>query len=88
EDPTFHLANDWQQVEKDLRDSPALDGIGRNEFLSAVSLLVTGEKGNAGGQREDILKLSLSEYKAAAHDLRITFHEVAEFLAQRRILSL
>lgn len=88
EDPTFHLANDWQQVEKDLRDSPALDGIGRNEFLSAVSLLVTGEKGNAGGQREDVLKLSLSEYKAAAHDLRITFHEVAEFLAQRRILSL
>ena len=87
EDPTFHLATDWQEVEKDLRTSPALDGIGRTEFLSAVSLLVSGEKGRAGGQREDILKLSLTEYKAAANDLRITFREVSEFLAERCILN-
>ena len=87
EEPTFHLATDWQEVEKDLRKSPALDGIGRTEFLSAVSLLVSGEKGRAGGQREDILKLSLTEYKAAANDLRITFREVSEFLAERCILN-
>ena len=88
EDPSFHLAADWQEVEKDLRKSPALDGIGRTEFLSAVSLLVSGEKGCAGGQREDILKLSLAEYKSAANDLRITFREVSEFLAERCILSM
>ncbi len=60
----------------------------RNEFLSAVSLYVSGEKGNAGGQREDILQLSLAEYKAASATLRITFREVAEYLAERCILSL
>ena len=88
EDPDFHLAQDWAEVEADLRRSPALDGIGRNEFLSAVSLYVSGEKGNAGGQREDILQLSLAEYKAASATLRITFREVAEYLAERCILSL
>ena len=67
EDPSFHLAADWHEVEKDLRKSPALDGIGRTEFLSAVSLLVSGEKGCAGGQREDILKLSLAEYLSLIH---------------------
>lgn len=88
EDPDFHLAEDWAGVEKQLRAFPALDGIGRNEFLSAVSLLVSGEKGNAGGQREDILQLSLNEYRKASQTLVITFREVAEFLAERCILSL
>ncbi|PZP00174.1 MAG: hypothetical protein DI609_06840 [Corynebacterium urealyticum] len=88
EDPDFHLADDWAAAEKQLRVSPALDGIGRNEFLSAVSLLVSSEKGNAGGQREDILQLSLAEYREASQTLVITFKEVAEFLAERCILSL
>jgi len=57
EDPSFHLAADWQEAEKDLRKSPALDGIGRTEFLSAVSLLVSGEKGCAGGQREGYFEI-------------------------------
>ncbi|MCG7229004.1 DUF262 domain-containing protein [Corynebacterium minutissimum] len=88
EDPDFHLAEHWGDVEKQLRAFPALDGIGRNEFLSAVSLLVSGKKGTAGGQREDILQLNLAEYRAASSTLVITFREVAEFLAERCILSL
>lgn len=88
EDPEFHLAEHWRDVEKQLRSFPALDGIGRNEFLSAVSLLVSGKKGTAGGQREDILQLNLAEYRAASSTLVITFREVAEFLAERCILSL
>lgn len=88
EDPKFHLADDWALVEADLRKCAALDGIGRTEFLSAVSLYVSGQKGAAGGQREDILQLSLDEYKNASATLRITFREVAEFLADRCILSL
>ncbi|MGX1739582.1 GmrSD restriction endonuclease domain-containing protein [Corynebacterium flavescens] len=88
EDPHFHLAQDWTLVEKDLRRAPALDGIGRNEFLSAVSLLVSGERGRAGGERGDIVKLTLNEYKSASASLRITFREVAAFLAQRCIFSI
>lgn len=88
EDPSFHLAEDWTRVEEDLRRAPALDGIGRNEFLSAVSLLVSGERGRAGGERGDIVKLTLDEYKKASASLRITFHEVAAFFAQRCIFSI
>ena len=49
EDPDFHLAQDWAAVEADLRRSPALDGIGRNEFLSAVSLMFPVRKARRVG---------------------------------------
>ncbi|MDY3127141.1 MAG: hypothetical protein SOW59_03295, partial [Corynebacterium sp.] len=87
EDENFHLANDWARVEKHLRKYPALDGIGRTQFLSAVSLYSTVNKGHAGGQREDILTLTLPEYQASVEKLRITFQEVAEFLKQRCIYT-
>ncbi|AGF72303.1 GmrSD restriction endonuclease domain-containing protein [Corynebacterium halotolerans] len=87
EDPDFRLSDDWAGTERHLRDYPALDDIGRTEFLTAVSLLVTGRRGHAAGQREDILNLSLGEYRAATRELRITFREAAEFLSQRCILS-
>lgn len=88
EDPNFHLARDWEVTERVLRDYPALDGIGRTQFLSAVSLLVTGSRGLARGQREDILNLRLADYQKATEMLRITFREVAEFLSQRCIFEL
>ncbi|MDY3127894.1 MAG: DUF262 domain-containing protein, partial [Corynebacterium sp.] len=87
EDENFHLAHDWARVEKQLRKYPALDGIGRTQFLSAVSLYSTVNKGHAGGQREDILTLTLSEYQASVEKPRITFQEVAEFLKQRCIYT-
>ena len=87
EDPDFHLADDWAETEKVLRQHPSLDAIGRDEFLRAVSLLVTSQRGHAGGQREDILSLSLADYRAATETLRVTMGEVASFLAQRCILS-
>ena len=87
EDEHFRLADDWAKREKQLRKYPALDGIGRTQFLSAVSLYTTADSGHAGGQREDILTLTLEGYLAAAHKLQITFQEVAEFLRQRCIFS-
>ncbi len=87
EDPDFRLRDDWAETERYLRDYPALDGVGRTEFLTAVSLLVTGRRGHAAGQRENILDLTLSDYRGAARELRITFREAAEFLSQRCILS-
>ena len=43
----FSLRDDWEHTEKRLRLNPALDGIGRTEFLTAVSLLVSARKGRA-----------------------------------------
>lgn len=88
EDENFRLADDWAKREKALRKYPALDGIGRTQFLSAVSLYSTADSGHVGGQREDILTLTLDEYVTAADKLQITFQEVAEFLRQRCIFSL
>ena len=87
EDENFRLADDWAQREKSLRKYPALDGISRTQFLSAVSLYSTADSGHAGGQREDILSLTLADYLKAADKLQITFQEVAEFLRQRCIFS-
>lgn len=88
EDENFHLARVWEETERELRKHPALDGIDRNAFLSAVSLLVTGERGHAGGQREDILNLTLEEFRAARDTLVVTFREVASFLNQRCMFEL
>ena len=87
EDENFHLADDWAETEKLLRRHGALDAIGRTEFLSAVSLLATSLRGHASGTREDILSLSLPEYKDATKTLRVTMAEVASFLSERCILS-
>src|SRR5690625_6052959 len=53
EDENFRLADDWAKREKALRKYPALNGITRTQFLSAVSLYSTADSGHAGGQRED-----------------------------------
>src|SRR5699024_8827024 len=87
EDEDFRLADDWAKREKALRKYPALNGITRTQFLTAVSLYSTADAGHAGGQREDILNLNLSEYLAAADKLQITFQEVAEFFRQRCIFN-
>ncbi|ALC05665.1 hypothetical protein CDES_06185 [Corynebacterium deserti GIMN1.010] len=87
-DTEFSLRDDWTSIEKHLRQHPALDGIGRTEFLTAVSLLVNARKGRATGYREDILNLTLAEYIEASKEMRTGFDEAAEFLRQRCILSL
>ncbi|WP_080795251.1 GmrSD restriction endonuclease domain-containing protein [Corynebacterium pacaense] len=86
-DREFSLRDDWESTQELLREHRALDGIGRTEFLTAVSLLVTSRRGRAVGHREDILNLTLSEYIPAAEEIRAGFVEAAEFLRQRCILS-
>lgn len=83
----FSLRDDWTRTERRLRQHRALDGIGRTEFLTAVSLLVSSRKGRAAGHREDILNLTRQEYISAAEEMRAGFEEAAEFLRQRCILS-
>lgn len=87
EDPAFRLLEDWEDIHRTLSAHEALAGIGRTQFLSAVSLLVTAGSDHAGGQREDILSLTLAEYQHAAAILRHTFSEVARFLEAKCIFS-
>ena len=83
----FRLGEHWRDVEAQLRRFPALDGIGRTEFLQAVSLYVTATTGQAGGQREDILRLSLDQYLEGAKAMVPAFASVAVFFARRCIFT-
>ncbi|MGP6173358.1 GmrSD restriction endonuclease domain-containing protein [Corynebacterium sp. A21] len=87
EDPDYELNRQWRRTRALLREYPVLDSIGRTEFLTAISLLVTGRHGRAVGHREDILKLTLGDYRRATEDMRIAFQEAAVFLSQRCILT-
>lgn len=88
EDPDFSLSADWEETRRILNRYPALDHVDRTDFLTAVSLLVTSRNGQAAGQREDILNLTLEDYLHARRELRITFLETAEFLSQRCMLTI
>ncbi|MCP1387263.1 DUF262 domain-containing protein [Corynebacterium sp. TA-R-1] len=87
QDPDFVLAEHWANVEKQLRAYPALDRIGRIEFLRALALLVSSRRGHATGHRGDILAISLDEYRAHADEVLNAFVQVAEFLADRSIFT-
>lgn len=87
EDPEFHLSEHFARQEARLREYPALDNIGRIEYLRALSLLLTCRTGHAVGHRGDILNISLDEYLGHAAELTDAFVAAAEFLAERRILA-
>ncbi len=88
EDPNFRLADHFAHIERTLRLYPALDGIGRIEFLRGLSLLITSRKGNAVGHRGDILNISLHDYLTHCDELADAFVAAAEFLAERCILAI
>ena len=87
EDPDFRLAEHFAAHEARLREYPALNNIGRIEYLRALSLLLTSRKGTAVGHRGDILNISLSDYLGHAEELTDAFVAAAEFLAERCILA-
>ncbi|MCS4489774.1 DUF262 domain-containing protein [Corynebacterium sp. ES2775-CONJ] len=88
QDQNFHLADDWRKTQRVLNAHPALAEIGRTEFLTAVALYCTYNKGKASGFRQSILQLTLEEYKEAAENLRSAFEHVGDFLTERCIHSI
>ncbi|WP_342319608.1 GmrSD restriction endonuclease domain-containing protein [Corynebacterium mayonis] len=87
QDPGFSLVGSWEKVKKGLREYPVLDGIGRIEFLRAMSLVVTSRTGGAVGHRGDILNLSVEDYQASVDELGRAFTAAAHFLQKRCFFS-
>ncbi|GAA4800266.1 DUF262 domain-containing protein [Corynebacterium canis] len=87
QDPNFKLSEHWAEIQQALRQHSVLDEIGPTEFLTAVALLVTHHRGQAHGQREDILDLDLDAYVPAAAAILAGFEAAAEFLYQRCVFS-
>ena len=76
-----------KKTEKILRAYPALAEIDRTDFLTSVALYVTAKKGHASAFRESIIELTLDEYRPAADTMRLAFHEAANFMAHRCIIT-
>ncbi|SDS16151.1 DUF262 domain-containing protein [Corynebacterium timonense] len=87
QDPGFDVGAQWRGVEKQLREHPALDGIGRIEFLRAMALLLTARRGAAAGHRGDILNISLEDYREHVAELVAAFERAAEFLEERCFIT-
>ncbi|MBV7301100.1 DUF262 domain-containing protein [Corynebacterium sp. TAE3-ERU2] len=87
EDSEYKLGDDWKKTKDVLSNFEVLGDVGTTDFLKAVTLLVTYRRGRASGQREDILQLTLEEYKPAAEAMRVAFAHTAKFLRDRRIFT-
>ncbi|UBI03015.1 hypothetical protein [Corynebacterium freneyi] len=82
----FRLVDDWKKTEEILATSPVLEYVGRSEFLTAVTLLVNHDGPNrTSARRDDILRLDLRDYVAAADRIRGSLKWVAAFLKRNRI---
>lgn len=87
QDPEFKLAEHWAGLEKQLRQHPVLDSVGRVQFLRGLSLLLTSRTGPAFGHRGDILNITLEQYLAHAGEMVDGFVAAANFLEERQITS-
>jgi len=98
----FQLRDDWSAREKRLKARyRALQGLHSDDFLQAISLLVTQARRQAaiatgrsqkdapgiGCKRRDILKLSVLEYQSWADKVEEGLGEAAKFLHQQKIFK-
>lgn len=96
----FQLRDDWQERERRLKEKyKALTSIQSDDFLQAITLLVTGARQQAAMEqgvtadkipgisckRRDILQLTVGEYKQWAGAVEKGFGEAARFLHSQNI---
>lgn len=82
----FQLRDDWRDRERRLKQHKALAKLQSDDFLQAISLLVTqaGDQG-ISCKRRDLLKLSVDDYKRWADRVEIGFKQAAQFLHTQHI---
>lgn len=90
----FQLRDDWNEREQRLKTKhPVLRGLQNDDFLQAVSLLVTQARRRAGlaagisCKRKDILKLEVTDWRNWAHSVEEGFVRVARFLYRQKIFK-
>lgn len=90
----FRLIDDWAKTEKVLAAHPVLKKMENTDFLQAITLLATRERNLAdsterppaiSARKEDILKLTLTEYREWAQPVRDALGWVSTFLADQHI---
>jgi hypothetical protein len=92
----FRLNDDWKENQAKFESYPVLAGLENTDFLQAVTLLATFKRNQidsssrppaVSAKREDVLKLTLSEYLDWAGPLREAFVWASSFLADRHIFD-
>jgi hypothetical protein len=92
----FRLNDDWKETQHRWSSSPELTAVENTDFLQAVSMLATRKRNLAdpsdrppaiSAKREDVLKVSLSDYLEWRDPLRDAFLWAATFLADRHIFA-
>ncbi|HEX6356067.1 GmrSD restriction endonuclease domain-containing protein [Actinophytocola sp.] len=92
----FRLNDDWKETQVKWSSHPVLAGVENTDFLQAVTMLATRKRHLAdtsdrppaiSAKREDVLKLSLTDYLEWRDQLREAFVWAATFLADRHIFA-
>ena len=88
----FRLNDDWKETQLKWASYPVLAAVENTDFLQAVTMLTTRQRHLAdtsdrppaiSAKREDVLKLTLTEYLKWRDPLREAFVWAATFLADR-----
>jgi hypothetical protein len=92
----FRLNDDWKETQLKWAAYPVLAAVENTDFLQAVTMLTTRERNlndnsdrppAISAKREDVLKLTLSDYLKWRGPLREAFIWAATFLADRHIFA-
>lgn len=92
----FRLNDDWKETRHKWAAYPVLSAVENTDFLQAVTMLYTRERNFAdssgrpsaiSAKREDVLKLTLTDYLKWRDPLREAFIWAATFLADRHIFA-
>lgn len=92
----FRLNDDWKDTQLKWASYPVLAAVENTDFLQAVTMLTTRQRHLAdtsdrppaiSAKREDVLKLTLTDYLTWRDPLREAFVWAATFLADRHIFA-
>lgn len=92
----FRLNDDWKETQQKWAAHPVLAAVENTDFLQAISMLATRKRNIAdtsdrppaiSAKREDVLKLTLTDYLQWRDPLREAFTWAATFLADRHIFA-
>lgn len=92
----FRLNDDWRETQLKWSSYPVLAAVENTDFLQAVTMLTTRQRHLAdssdrppaiSAKREDVLKLTLSDYLQWREPLREAFIWASTFLADRHIFA-
>ena len=84
----FDLRKDWEEIHKRFKEKRILRAVDNTSFMTAVTLLVSYEKGGTVScKRKDVLNLTKDEYEANRGRLVVGYERMYRFLTELCLFS-